>query len=360
MKHSISRIGCMVLVFAIMSTILSACSVSVESLILSEESISVSAGLAKEITATVTERASNPNLKWISSNPDVATVAIKNNNTHIVVITGVTPGTATITATTRDGSNITASCEVTVTEASSELAVLEQIEITGALTETLASDPNHEIAKGALTFYADGSYILNAYYAELPLPVELASSYHIQDGQLLFDVTEFELVILGFPGTAIIAAKTQGDNIIVNVSVKGGEKNVANFVIDPELQAKMGLIAGKEPPAPEPVDPDQLLGTEHFEQMTRFTVNDPTFGTITLTFKPDGTADLAMLGQEGLYGPYGIITENGIRYITAIDSKNLTPDGKALETDVTRWELCTEGESLVLKGVGFGDMTEVK
>ena len=54
--------------------------------------------------------ASNKSVAWTSSNPSVATV----DNDGFV--TGVSAGTATITATTTDGSNLSASCEITVIE----------------------------------------------------------------------------------------------------------------------------------------------------------------------------------------------------------------------------------------------------
>ena len=53
--------------------------------------------------------ASNQNLTWTSSNSSVAAVSGGGQ------VTGLTPGTATITASTTDGSNKTASCAVTVT-----------------------------------------------------------------------------------------------------------------------------------------------------------------------------------------------------------------------------------------------------
>ena len=61
------------------------------------------------LTATITpENADNKTIAWSSSNNNVATV--NNNGT----VTAVAPGSATITARTTDGSNISASCSVTV------------------------------------------------------------------------------------------------------------------------------------------------------------------------------------------------------------------------------------------------------
>ena len=70
--------------------------------------ITLSVGSSKTIKANVLpEDAVNKELYWESSNNDVATVS---NG----VVTAVGEGSATITATTTDGSNIKASCEVTV------------------------------------------------------------------------------------------------------------------------------------------------------------------------------------------------------------------------------------------------------
>ena len=70
--------------------------------------ITLSVGGSKTIKANVLpEDAVNKDLTWESSNNDVATVS---NG----VVTAVGEGSATITATTTDGSNLKASCEVTV------------------------------------------------------------------------------------------------------------------------------------------------------------------------------------------------------------------------------------------------------
>ena len=66
-------------------------------------------GETMQLNALITpEDATNKTLAWASSKPDVATV---NENG---VVTGVGVGTATITAMTTDGSNLSASCVVTV------------------------------------------------------------------------------------------------------------------------------------------------------------------------------------------------------------------------------------------------------
>ncbi|GEM_PF-802037 len=78
---------------------------------LDKTSLTLEAGKTAAITATVKpDNASNKAVTWTSSNNAVATVSTTG------VVTGVTPGTATITATTVDG-NVKADCAVTVTPA---------------------------------------------------------------------------------------------------------------------------------------------------------------------------------------------------------------------------------------------------
>lgn len=86
--------------------------VSVTEITLSETSLSLREGKTTTLTATVMpEDATNKNVTWTSSNPDVVTV--ENG-----VVTAVSKGEATITVTTEDGSK-TAACTVTVTKKSS-------------------------------------------------------------------------------------------------------------------------------------------------------------------------------------------------------------------------------------------------
>lgn len=83
-------------------------SVSVSSISLNMNDISLNVGKSETLTATIyPTNATNKNVLWTSSNTSVATV---NNG----VITAVSAGTSIITVTTLDG-NKTSSCTVTVT-----------------------------------------------------------------------------------------------------------------------------------------------------------------------------------------------------------------------------------------------------
>ena len=77
--------------------------------------MSLTVGESRTITATLTpENATNKNMQWTSSNTAVATV--ENGE-----VTAVAVGTATITATATDGSNVSSICNITVTESSATI-----------------------------------------------------------------------------------------------------------------------------------------------------------------------------------------------------------------------------------------------
>ena len=94
--------------------------VPVTSVTLNRSSLSIEKGSVVSLSATVCpDNATNKNLNWTSSNNNVATVT---NG----VVTAVANGSATITATAKDGSGKSASCTVTVTGD----VLVESIEIT--------------------------------------------------------------------------------------------------------------------------------------------------------------------------------------------------------------------------------------
>ena len=81
----------------------------VSSIAFTPASYSVYNGKTVALSATVLpETASNKNLSWQSSNTAIATVSATG------VVTGLTKGTVTITATAKDGSGISGTCEVEV------------------------------------------------------------------------------------------------------------------------------------------------------------------------------------------------------------------------------------------------------
>lgn len=108
---------------------LGAGAVSVTGISLDKTTASVEVGQKTTLTATIAPAdASNKKVTWTSNNDAVATV---DNG----VVTGVSAGVATITATTADG-NFTASCDVTVSAIAVSGITLDQTELNLMATET--------------------------------------------------------------------------------------------------------------------------------------------------------------------------------------------------------------------------------
>ena len=103
---------------------------------LNETNISLMIGDTVQLIATVTpEDALNQELEWTSSDTGVAQVD------ETGMVTAVAEGTATITATATDGSGVSASCEITVTDNSQEEPDTEEPD---------TSEPEEDITEGVL------------------------------------------------------------------------------------------------------------------------------------------------------------------------------------------------------------------
>ena len=84
--------------------------IKVSTISLNKTTASVTKGKTLQLTATVTPgNATNQKVKWSTSNKNVATVSENG------LVTAKSAGTATITCTAQDGSNVKATCKVTVT-----------------------------------------------------------------------------------------------------------------------------------------------------------------------------------------------------------------------------------------------------
>jgi uncharacterized repeat protein (TIGR01451 family) len=112
-----------------------------ESITLDKSSMDLNQGDSGQLTATVSTTTS-AQVTWTSSDPSVATVDSTGK------VTAIGPGTATITATTTDGSNLSASCAVNVTANSGGN--------TGGTTTGASAIVNIAYAKGDNTNNAGG------------------------------------------------------------------------------------------------------------------------------------------------------------------------------------------------------------
>ena len=166
----------------LLSTLLSSCvigeeqvnGVKVTSVTINLTALNLSVGLSESLTVSVLpEDASNKEVIWSSSNPNVATVSSSGR------ITAVAAGTTTITVTTKDGSK-TASCTVTVSvsvtgvslnKTSTSLNVVGTEQLTATIQPSNAtnknvtwSSSNSSVAmvnsSGLVTAVASGSAII--------------------------------------------------------------------------------------------------------------------------------------------------------------------------------------------------------
>ena len=93
-----------------------------ESISLDREELILERGASERLTATVyPATADDRSVTWTSSDEDVATVDAGGIVTATVdaggIVTAISAGTATVTATTNDGTDLSASCIVTVSDA---------------------------------------------------------------------------------------------------------------------------------------------------------------------------------------------------------------------------------------------------
>ena len=120
------------------------------SIALDNTSATMNTGETMQLTATVLpDDAANKTVTWTSSDRSVATVS--NNG----LVTALTAGTATITATTCDGSNLSATCNVTVTTESSTGDVyfdMPNVQATAGSVVTIPVNLQNDIAVKGFQF----------------------------------------------------------------------------------------------------------------------------------------------------------------------------------------------------------------
>lgn len=130
------------------SNLSASCNVTVRqlatSITLDETEATIYTGNTLQLTATVSpSTTSNPSVNWTSSNTSVATVSSTG------VVTAKSTGTAVITAKTADGSNLSATCKVTVkrlatsislNKTSATLYLNETVQLTATVSPSNATD----------------------------------------------------------------------------------------------------------------------------------------------------------------------------------------------------------------------------
>ena len=134
------------------------------SVALNKTETTLEVGAQEQLTATVLPEEAVQAVTWTSSNPAVATVDENG------LVTAVAPGTATITATTTDGTDLTASCKVTVEDPAIPGDVNGDGNVNGAdivavinyvLADDIAGDVNGDGNVNGADIVAVINYVLN-------------------------------------------------------------------------------------------------------------------------------------------------------------------------------------------------------
>lgn len=124
--------------------------VKVTGITLNQTSLSLESGSTQQLAATVSpSNAANKSVLWSSSNPSVATIS----STGLVTCIGA--GTATITCSAADGSGVTATCSVTVTEAT---VLISSITLNTTNVELSVGD-THQLTVTILPSNATNTYV---------------------------------------------------------------------------------------------------------------------------------------------------------------------------------------------------------
>lgn len=242
------------------SNLSASCAVTVRQLVtgitMSPTEASVAIGNTLQLTATVTpSNASNKALTWTSSNTSVATV----NSSGLVTAKAV--GTATITATTKDGTNMSATCAVTVTQqlatgitlsqSEAEIGVGETITLTATVTP--ANTPNKNVVwrsdnsaiatvvRGVVTGVGVGECIISA---------------TTTDGS---NLSAYCLVMVTGGGTVTEIPVTGVTLNYTNISLGVGNQRVIRATVTPSNATNKGLAWNTSKASVATIDADGVL-----------------------------------------------------------------------------------------------------
>ena len=198
------------------------------SITLDKNKLELTEGDAETLQATVgPDDASDKSVAWSSSNPSVATVEAGK-------VTALVPGTATITATTKDGSNLSATCELTV-----KIRIPTEIEVVdvwksdeAGYRAILGGSDSKSAGEGNWLTY-DGATSVASWTANTTGKVRTAELEFTNGSK----ITVTQISALDFVGNWSFTGKTFASN--KNLGVTAGNAYVANLT----FAAKEGQTA---------------------------------------------------------------------------------------------------------------------
>lgn len=165
----------------------------VSEIILNETELILNEGATSQLTAILSADANNPSLVWTSSNEDVATVSQDG------LVTAISKGSAIITAKATDGSNVSASCSVTVVKLVSSIHI---------------SDTSIDMKLGEQTTITAHA-----------LPADATNPYlrWYSENERIATVENGLVTAVGIGTTYIFVESTDGSNIVEKCEIKVGQ-----------------------------------------------------------------------------------------------------------------------------------------
>ena len=264
-------------------------SVPVSKIDLDSSELALHVGETATITAAVNLKATNKDLVWTTSDETVATV---DNG----IITAAAAGEAIITATAADGSGVSASCIVTVTEL-------------GEVIMTVPQDGDHpepdDVISGDIRFFSDGNCAINAFYAGFSAQLSFETTYSVQDGVLSFG-EPVAVEVMGIGGTVATTSEVNGENVTVVCTVIEQDVRCCTFTLTAEQIAQFGLAVGEKTAVESISLPEtkEVVSGEVFSVsgLVAFTPADATIQDITITVD-DSNADsqVVYVESENIY-----------------------------------------------------------
>ncbi|WP_052078513.1 Ig-like domain-containing protein [Spirochaeta lutea] len=256
---------------------ISAETILVDSLTISGET-SVMKGLTTTLTATASpDNATDQSVTWSSDAPTIASVDAETG-----VVTGISLGTASITATATDAGGASQSVTVTVTE-----------------SETLiwnwnSAGPHFDMTSGAVTFdgktmvsrggsktpEVDGSFILsdgrfNIGSATLDTTLATAADVNVDDGE--FNFTSTAKIVLTYSAYSNTDGKTDGFRFYLNNNTTSESKSVlyraADELADPPVDKISPILSPDAALSEAGGTVEYLIDPVYFEQNSESLAN---------------------------------------------------------------------------------------
>ena len=373
------------------SELTATCEVTVEATLATSITLDLSAVTLKAtetatLTATVLpETTTNKEVVWTSSDSEVASV--ENG-----VVTAHKVGTVTITATTTDGSGLTATCEVTVEATLATSITLDQTAVilkateTATLTATVLPETTTDkgvewsssdesvatVADGVITAHKVGTAIITAtttdgsnltVTCEVTVEATLATSITLDQSAVTLKATETATL------TATVQPETTTNKEVVWTSSDNEVASVENGVVTAHKVGTATITAtttdGSELTATCEVTVEATLATSITLDQTAVTLKATETATLTATVLPETTTNKEVVwtssDNEVASVENGVVTAHkvGTATITATttDGSELTATCEVTVEETLATSITLDQSAVILKATETATLT---